>query len=113
LINPQYYRNPKGVVGLSLDEGETLMLPSGKVLPVRHEVWEADSDDPEAELSPKQQAYLAAHRSKPPMTEIDELAWKLHKGMRSLHRTFDIPNTDVPRREEGEVTLAEVSDTKD
>lgn len=112
-IPPHYYRNPGNVLGLSLDEGETLMLPSGKVLPLRHDVWEADSDENEEELSPKQRDYLAAHRNKPPMTEIDELAWKLRKGRQSLHCTFDFHSPDVPRKEVPESALVVMSDPED
>jgi hypothetical protein len=114
-IDPHYYRNPSNVLGLSLDEGETLILPTGKVIPIRHDIWEFDSDVLEEELSPVQEGFLARHREKPPMTEIEELAWKLHKGTRSLHATFKTPKWDAPRKEKTvqESAIAVCSDPLD
>ena len=112
-IEPYFFRNPKGVVGVSIDEGETLMLPGGKVLLIRHEVWDNDCDIIEEELSPKQKIYLEYLRSKPPMTTVEEIAWRFRKDRQSLNRTFDIPDRDVPRRDGTGISLAVVSDTED
>ena len=32
-LNLWYYRNPKGLVAFSADEGESVCIPSGKVCP--------------------------------------------------------------------------------
>jgi hypothetical protein len=112
-IDPHYYRNPSNVLGLSLDEGETLILPTGKVVPMRPDVWEFDSDSSEDDLSVEQKERLRAHQDKPPMTEIEELAWKLHKGERSLNKTFQPPSLDIPRHGVRESAIAVVSDPED
>jgi len=55
--DPWYYRNPKGLVAISVDEGETVCIPSGKVLPWA-EAWEETMDNLGAELTPAQQAVI-------------------------------------------------------
>lgn len=114
VVEPHFYRNPKGVVGLSIDEGLTLMLPSGKVLPIRHDVWDFDLDEPEDELAPKQREYLDRYRKKQDeATPIDELAWKLRRKRHSLDRTFEIDLQDESPRKAQDVTLAVSSDPDD
>ena len=89
-LDPMYFRNPKGHVGISLDEGETLMIPMGKV--VRwFDVWEEVSDDLDGELSPVQAEYLKAHLAKPPMTVIEEMAWKLRQARRHDAKAYATP----------------------
>jgi hypothetical protein len=64
-------------------------------------------------LSLEQLERLSLHKARPPMTEIEELAWKLHKGERSLNRSFQPKSLDIPRHGVRESAIAVVSDTDD
>jgi len=72
-----YYRNPKGAVAISLDEGVTVVIPSGRRLPTT-EVWEeTDEDNLEELLTEHQVQVLADFRSRPALTGLDLMAWRL------------------------------------
>lgn len=105
-----YYVTAKGLVALSLDEGETIILSSGKRMPPT-EVWEETSDDLEASLSDKQKTLLVEARKKKPMTEIEALAWAHRKRERHDKRAY----TKGPKfvRELGENVAVVKSDLED
>ena len=112
MIEPFYYLNSRnGMVALSIDEGETMMLPSGKVLSVRPEVWELEPEDLEDDLSLKQQAFLAHHKEKPPMDYIEQLAWKLRKGRLAVAKDF--AQAPEPRKKAPASAMVVKSDFKD
>jgi hypothetical protein len=74
-----YFTTPKGLVAVSLDEGETIVLPSGKTMKPT-EVWEEASTDLIDKLTPIQRAALDTFRAAPEMTDLERMAWDLHKG---------------------------------
>lgn len=93
-IDPIFYRNPTSALGFSLDEGESLHLPSGKVLRPIPKVWE-ECDPADEELSDVQRETLQAHRDKPQMTDLEEMAWKLRKGQLADARDYVRPRVAV------------------
>ena len=75
--DPWYYLNPSGKVAFSMDEGDTLCLPSGKLIPYQ-DAWEEVQDDLQGKLTPTQAKTLGAmqkaaeERSR--LTGIDKIA---------------------------------------
>ena len=65
-----YYTNCKGAVAFSVDEGETVCLPTGRRIPWS-DAWEETMDDLETSLTETQQAVLKAHRDRPPLSEME------------------------------------------
>lgn len=107
-----YYTNPKGWVAISFDEGETIVLPMGKKIPV-NPVWEEDGDDLEAELSPLQQAELVKFRARPPMTQVEQMAWDLRKSRLEHARFYAKPDVVHPKIPESARAITSEVDTPD
>ena len=82
-ITPLFYQNPKGAYGVSFDEGETLWLPTGKVLSSIPDVWEETDQPEDSLLSAAQLTALKNHLSKPEMTAIEERAWEMRQVARN------------------------------
>ncbi len=103
-ITPLFYRNPSGLWGVSCDEGETLILPSGKVLLPIPKAWEeTDEEVEEGVLSLPQEEAVKKCLDTPPMTEIEQIAWRLRKASLAKARMFNTrrvavgdPSSDRP-----------------
>lgn len=57
MIDLFYYRNRTGLVAVSYDEGNTIVVPAGRVIPVT-DAWEEVTDDCSTELTPEQRKTL-------------------------------------------------------
>ncbi|MDB4277995.1 hypothetical protein N9917_00030 [Deltaproteobacteria bacterium] len=96
MIDPLYYRNRANAVAVSVDDGETVIIPLGRELPWR-EVWEEVDGDLRAELSEAQErAVVIAEKedwAKP------QPIWRDDKDVAavldSLGSTAVIPNPDL------------------
>lgn len=64
-----YYRNRSGLVAVSYDDGDTVVVPTGRVLEVT-EAWTDVEDDCHAELTPEQLRIL---ERMVPLQRTDEL----------------------------------------
>jgi len=106
-----YYTTPKGLVAVSLDEGETIILPGGKTMPPT-EVWEEAATDLKDKLTPVQREAVDKFLSSEEMTDLERIAWKLKQGTRKAAKDYaqkakpEIP--DVPLD-----ALVESSDPED
>jgi len=57
-----YYENPRGGVAVSVDDGEHLVIPSGRVLLAEDTVWDEVSSDLESKLTAAQAEVLRQAR---------------------------------------------------
>lgn len=105
-----YYTTEKGLVAVSLDEGETIVLPTGKRMPPT-EAWEETSEDLESRLTDAQKRALRVALGKPEMSEVGALAWKHRK--RVIHDNRAYVQHEAPRREVRESALVVSSDFED
>jgi hypothetical protein len=111
ILDLLYYRNPQGNVAISLDEGETVIIPSGKRLRVTP-VWvETDEEGLESRLTQEQADALAVFRVKPPMTDLEQMVWKMHK--RKLAAAYQYAPLNEPSRKIMESAQVVVSDLED
>ena len=103
-----YYTNPMGAVSVSYDEGETIVLPTGRRIPLNR-IWEESEEDMEPKLSPPQQAELALFRARPPMTEIEQIAWDLRKQRLANARFYAEPEVArIVIPESAQVVMSEI-----
>jgi hypothetical protein len=85
-----YFTTARGLVAVSLDEGETIILPSGKTM-APTEVWEESPVELPDRLNETQRASLDKFLSCDGMTEIEKLVWKMRKGRLSTARNYKTP----------------------
>lgn len=96
-IEVLFYRNRKGDVAVSLDDGETVWTPQGRNIPMTP-AWEwADEDGLELLLTPHQVKAIEDARNAPPLTEIEELVLRLHKRQLAVRKDYYQP-PPPPRR---------------
>lgn len=111
ILEVTYYRNCHGAVSVSLDEGETVVIPMGRTIPLTP-VWEeSDEDGLDALLTPSQAQALAEFRARPPMTELEQMAWDMRK--RRLAAVKDYAQPIPEPRKIRESARVVVSDLKD
>ena len=82
-----YYRNRSGLIAVSFDQGDTIILPSGKLMD-HTEFWEDVSEDLRAELTPQQEATLARNVEKEDKTEMGQII-RRYKQRRKLQERLD------------------------
>jgi len=107
-----YYTNPKGWVAISFDEGETIVLPMGKKIPV-NPVWEEEGDDMEDKLSPSQREALVKFRAQPPLNETQQMAWELRKRRLEHAKFYAAPEIIHPKIPESARAVTSDVDTPD
>jgi len=106
-----FYRNCKGAVAVSLDDGETVWTPQGRNIPITP-AWEwTDEDGLLPLLTPPQVKVLEEARNAPPLTEIEELALRLHKRQMAVRKDYYHP-PPPPRRVKASAIVV-VSDLRD
>jgi len=111
VTEPLYYRNCKGDVALSLDDGETIWTPQGRNIPMTPS-WEwTDEEDLEVLLSTPQAQALERSRKAPPLTELEQLVDTFHK--RQLAARKDFRQAPRPLRQVRESVLVVTSDPDD
>lgn len=82
-----YYRNPTGLIAVSFDQGETIVLPSGKRMEYTH-FWEELPDDHHSELTPEQDAVLKSHLEIEDKSEMGQIIRK-YRQRRLLQERLD------------------------
>ena len=91
MVEPLYYRNIKGAVALSVDDGETVWTPEGRNIPMTP-VWEwTDEDNLEPLLGPEQAMALKEALESPPLSEIEELTLLFHKRQLAAKKDYYQP----------------------
>ena len=111
MIEPIFYRNPKGDLGLSLDEGETIWTHQGRNIPMTP-VWEwTDEEDLETLLNPAQTKALQDARNAPSPTELDQLVRTFHKRQVAVQKDYYAP--PPPPRRVRDTAIVVVSDLDD
>lgn len=88
-----YYRTDRGGIAISLDEGETVIIPSGRKMPITP-VWKETDEDLEDSLTVMQAGALEEFREKPPMTDLEQMAWNLRKAERQDEKNYAQPEPD-------------------
>lgn len=106
-----YYRNCHGAVSVSLDEGETVILPTGRRIPLTP-VWEeSDEDGLDMLLTPPQVQALAEFRARPPMTELEQMAWDMRKRRLAVAKDYAQPVPEPRKiRESAKVVVSDLKD---
>lgn len=109
-----FYRNPRGGVAFSPDEGETVVVPIGRRIPLTP-VWkeEVDEDAEEMEkfLTPVQLQMLEEFRERPPMTQIEQMAWELGRRERLAEKDYVQPEPEYRKILDSAIVV--VSDFED
>jgi len=96
-----FLSNKRGRFALSVDGGETAVLPSGVSVQVEGSVWGEADDDDEAErnLSEAQLVVLREVRARPPARGIEAIALRHRNNRRALRGYYakaDRPIVEVP-----------------
>lgn len=108
-----YYRNARGGVAFSPDEGETVVVPIGRRIPITP-VWketDEDAEDLEPLLTPVQSQILEEFKQKPPMTRIEQMAWELGRRERLAEKDYAQPEPEHRKLLESAIVV--VSDFED
>jgi hypothetical protein len=109
-----YYRNSRGGVAFSPDEGETVVVPKGRRIPITS-VWQEIDDEDEEDilpgLTPIQVQILEEAKQRPPMTELEQMAWELGRRERLAERDYAPPENEFRRILESAIVV--VSDFED
>jgi len=106
-----FYRNKIGAVAISVDDGETVWIPSGRNLPLTL-AWEwTDEPGLETLLTPQQNKVLEEAKNAPPLTEIEKMAEDLRKRQRDAQKDYFQP--PPPHRRVRESVLVVTSDPDD
>jgi hypothetical protein len=95
---------------VSLDEGEFIILPSGKRMRPT-EAWEEAPLELREKLTPVQEAAVKEFLDCPPMTPMEAAAWRLHKA-NVANRKFR-PQRKFRPPEVAETAMVVVSDFED
>lgn len=90
-----YYETAKGLVAVSLDEGETIILPSGKTMPPT-EMWEESPIDLKDKLNALQLEAVEKFLAQPGMTELEQIAWRHHKRALGVAKDYKPPAPEYP-----------------
>lgn len=90
-----YLTNPSGLVAVSHDRGETIIIPSGKVM---HAIppWEEVSEDLFSQLTDKQREVLAMFINHPEPTGMDKIIRDYQKRRDAYEQKHQIVH-DAPR----------------
>lgn len=101
-----FYANGRGGVAVSVDEGETLVLADGRVLPAGSTIWkEALDDEVEDRLSPVQRARVEQVRAKPPARGMEAVVEQYRADRLRVSRQFAQPDPEFPEVPEGALVV--------
>jgi hypothetical protein len=93
MIDLLYYRNRSGAVAVSADDGEQVIIPSGRTLPWR-EAWTEDDGDLRAELSePQVKAITLAEQE---IWAKPQPIWRDDPDVAAVMDSFDIKTPVAP-----------------
>lgn len=108
-----FYQNPRGGYAVSVDGGDTVVLPSGKRIDLVGSVWTETEDEDLAEknLSPEQRTALGEIRAKKNATGIDAILLRTRESKRSLRGYYAKP--EAPQLVVPEGALVVKSDFED
>lgn len=82
-----YFQNLKGKVAISLNLGESVIIPNGRTISLDHtSAWEEVSEDLEKDLSDIQIKKMEEFLNRPPPGELENMADVLGRGLRDLDR---------------------------
>ena len=105
-----YFTTERGLVAVSLDEGATILLPTGKTMKPT-EAWEESPVELPGKLNERQRTAVEAFLACPPMTEVEEIAWRHHQRLRKVEK--DYRQASVGPRELSEDVTVVKSDLDD
>jgi hypothetical protein len=111
-----YYRNRTGLVAVSYDEGDTLILPTGKVVEswtMAEGAWEETPEDLFSVLSDKQREALEILVAAQDDSEMGEIVANYTKARKAMARQPNAPPREVVYRRLGEAHLVVKSDFDD
>lgn len=99
-----YYRNRSGLISVSCDQGDTIVLPSGKVME-HNEFWEDTTDDLRAELTPEQEAALQRQLARQDNSEMGQIVRRFSRNRKDQERLDGVEPDPVRRRLSADVLV--------
>lgn len=102
-----FYQNPRGGYAVSIDGGDTVVLPTGNRIDLVGSVWtEADDEDlAEKNLSAVQHRALQEVRLRKNATGIDAILLRSKESKRSLRGYYAKPEAPPPVVPEGALVV--------
>lgn len=108
-VDPVYYRNRAGAIALSLDDGDTLVLPTGQRIDL-NPMWEEVDPVEEGSLTKPQQEAIAEARAAPAPSTLDTIIKDYGRARRDASRDYGPGSEGRPIRRLPEDVLVVVAD---
>ena len=99
-----YYRNRSGLVAVSCDEGDTIILPNGKVME-HNDFWEDAQEDLRAELTPQQEAALKRAEARVDNSEMGQIIRKYSRSRKEQERLDGVEHEPIRRKPSDDVLV--------
>ena len=103
-----YYRNPTGLIAVSFDQGETIILPSGKRMPLT-QFWEELPEDYRSDLTKEQESLLKVHLEIEDKSEMGQIV-RRYRQRRIVQERLDGITPDPTYRKVSADVLVVVAD---